>query len=63
MKYKRKNVIFPLYLGVVSCYLFIGMVSPNAISNQSQMSIFILLGLFFIDNPQGYDAKKQIGVA
>lgn len=54
LMHHRKKKVNILYYGVLLAYVFIGLVSPNAASNQSQMSLFILLALFFDDNDLEY---------
>ena len=51
VKYReRKNKINLLYYGFVFVYLLVSFVSPNGLGNQSQLSLFIVLALFFLDN-------------
>lgn len=59
IKWRRKKKVNILYFGVILSYIFIGLISPNAASNQSQMSMFILLALFFIDNDRENYYKRS----
>ncbi len=50
IKYHKRRKVNILYYSFLLAYLFICMASPNGLANQSQMALFILLGLFFEDN-------------
>lgn len=48
-KYRKRSKYWLLYLSVILSYLFICFISPNGGSGQTQMSILILLALYFDD--------------
>lgn len=48
-KYKKRSKHWLLYLGVICSYFFICMISPNGGSAQTQMSMLMLLGMYFQD--------------
>lgn len=63
VKYRRRIKVNLLYYGVVLAYIFISLISPNGYANQSQMSLFILLGLFYWDNDRdSYQINKTVQI-
>lgn len=57
---KRGIVLYNLHWGVILSFLFISVVSPNGATNQSQMAIFILLGMYIEDYRQENVWKRRI---
>ena len=60
-KYHRIRKVNTLYFSFLFAYIFISLISPNGLTNQSQMTLFIMLGLFYRDNDlELYDSKRSI---
>lgn len=57
---KRGLVLYQLHLGVIFSFLFISCVSPNGATNQTQMALFILLGMYIEDYRQRQYGQKFI---
>lgn len=61
IKYHRNRKVNTLYFSFLFAYIFISLISPNGLTNQSQMALFIMLGFFYRDNDlELYDSKRCI---
>ena len=56
---RKRSKVSIIYYGLIMMYVFISFVSPNGLGNQTQVALFIILGLCFADSNREHYLFKE----